>query len=137
MLAGQTSIAVENAHNFEERKRRIVELNMLNQIGQALSSTLEKDDLIELIYHQVARVMDAQNFNIALYDAERDTISFPLAYEHGQCKVGQIQRQGRYAALGGGYGFQIATGRNRCAPSARRCRGRRPSSSRRSGPGSR
>jgi signal transduction histidine kinase/ActR/RegA family two-component response regulator/putative methionine-R-sulfoxide reductase with GAF domain len=88
MLAGQASIAIENAHNFEERKRRIVELSILNQTGQALSSTLEKDDLIELIYHQVARVMDAQNFYIALYDAERDTIRFPIAYEHGQCRSG-------------------------------------------------
>ena len=76
MLAGQASIAIENAHNFEERKRRIIELSILNQTGQALSSTLKMDELIELIYHQVARVMDAQNFYIALYDADRDTIRF-------------------------------------------------------------
>ena len=88
MLAGQASIAIDNAHNFEERKRRIVELSILNQTGQALSSTLKMDTLIELIYHQVTRVMEASNFYIALYDAERDMISFPLAYEHGQKKAG-------------------------------------------------
>ena len=87
MLAGQASIAIENAHNFEGRRRRIVELSMLNQIGQALSSTLEMDDLIQLIYSQVARVMDARTFYIALYDAARDQITFPLAYEQGVCKA--------------------------------------------------
>ena len=87
MLSGQASIAIENAHNFEDRKRRITELSTLNQTGQALSSTLKKDDLIQLIYNQVARVMDARTFYIALYDAARDQISFPLAYEQGVCKA--------------------------------------------------
>jgi PAS domain S-box-containing protein len=88
MLAGQASIAIENARSFEERRRRIIELSILNQTGQALSSTLKMDELIELIHSQVARVMDAQNFYIALYDVERDTISFPLAYEQGQKRAG-------------------------------------------------
>jgi len=87
MLSGQASIAIENAHNFEERQRRIAELNILNQTGQSLSSTLKMDDLIQLIYSQVARVMDARTFYIALYDAARDQISFPLAYEQGVCQA--------------------------------------------------
>jgi PAS domain S-box-containing protein len=87
MLSGQASIAIENAHNFEDRQRRIVELGTLNETGQALSSTLRKDDLSQLIYSQVARVMDARTFYIALYDAARDQISFPLAYEQGICQA--------------------------------------------------
>lgn len=83
MLAGQASIAIENAHFFEERRRQITELSILNQTGQALSSTLELADMIELIYSQVARVMDAQNFYIALYDPADQIIRFPLVYEHG------------------------------------------------------
>jgi PAS domain S-box-containing protein len=88
MLAGQAAVAIENAHFFEERKRQITELSILNQTGQALSSTLEPEDLMELIYSQVAQVMDAQNFFIALYDREQEHIYFPLAYEHGVRQVG-------------------------------------------------
>jgi PAS domain S-box-containing protein len=88
MLAGQAAVAIENAHFFEERKRQITELSILNQTGQALSSTLEPEDLMELIYSQVAQVMDAQNFFIALYDVEEGCIRFPLAYEHGVRQVG-------------------------------------------------
>jgi PAS domain S-box-containing protein len=92
MLAGQAAIAIENAHFFEERKRQITELSILNQTGQALSSTLEPQDLMELIYNQVAQVMDAQSFFIALYNAEQGQIEFPLAYEGGVRQVGLGQK---------------------------------------------
>lgn len=103
-LAGQASIAIENARFFEERKRQITELSILNQMGQSLSSSLELADLLDLIYRQVARVMDAQNFYIALWDPEQEVISFPLAYEHGVQQAGPnheslseewLPRQGR------------------------------------------
>ncbi len=88
MIAGQAAIALENAHLFEERRRQITELSILNQTGQALSCTLQPSDLVELIYTQVAQVLDARNFYIALYDAARDQITFPLVYEHGVQRVG-------------------------------------------------
>jgi len=82
-------VAIENAHLFAQRERKIVELNILNEIGQALSATLQLDDLIKLIYQQVARVMPAENFFIALYDAEYDLVTFPIAYEGGQQVAGR------------------------------------------------
>jgi PAS domain S-box-containing protein len=88
MVAGQAAIALENAHLFEERRRQITELSILNQTGQALSCTLQPADLVELIYTQVTQVLDARNFYIALYDPEQDSIRFPLAYEHGVRQVG-------------------------------------------------
>lgn len=88
MMAGQAAIAIENAHLFEERERQITELSILNQTGQALSSTLEPKDLMDLIHSQVALVMDASNFYIALYDADHDSIYFPLVYERSVDRVG-------------------------------------------------
>jgi PAS domain S-box-containing protein len=88
MMAGQAAIAIENAHFFGERKRQITELSILNQTGKALSSTLEPQDLMELIYTQVTQVIDARNFMIALYDAEHEQIHFPLIYENGERVVG-------------------------------------------------
>ena len=88
MMAGQAAVAIENAHFFAERKRQITELSILNQTSQALSSTLRPEDLMELIYSQVAQVMDAQSFYIALYDAEQELVYFPLAYENGKRQAG-------------------------------------------------
>jgi signal transduction histidine kinase/DNA-binding response OmpR family regulator len=109
MLASQASLAIQNARFFEERKRQIIELSILNQTGQALSSTLQFDDLLELIYHQVARVMDAQDFYVALYDPDQGDLSFSIAYAGGVRQPGPglerawpewLPRQGRQGLAG-------------------------------------
>ncbi len=69
-IAAQAAIAMDNARLFRERERRITELAILNEIGRALSSTLERDQVTRAIYEQVGRILDTTNFYIALYDEE-------------------------------------------------------------------
>jgi len=104
-LANQAAVAIENARLFAERERRLDEMAVLNEVGQAISSTLppsfphppnfggpggrggeEGGDLLDLIYHQVGRVMDATNLYIAFYDRDEDWVSFPLYVEGGQVR---------------------------------------------------
>ena len=80
-IAGQAAIALQNARLFEERERRISELAVLNEIAQTISSTLELDALLQLIHHQVSRLMDTTHFCIALYDQEVDEITFPFVID--------------------------------------------------------
>jgi len=80
-LAHQAAIAIENARLFAERERRIDEMAVLNEVGWAISSTLRLDELLNLIHHQVGRVMDATNLYIALYHRDEDRVSFPLYAE--------------------------------------------------------
>ena len=70
-IAAQAAIAIDNARLFQERERRITELAILNEIGRALSATLERDQVTRAIYEQVGRILDTTNFYIALYDEER------------------------------------------------------------------
>jgi PAS domain S-box-containing protein len=77
-IAGQAAVAFQNARLFEERDRRIGELAVLNEIAQTVSSTLELDALLELVYNQISRLMDTTNFSIALYDQGADAITFPF-----------------------------------------------------------
>jgi len=65
-------------------QRRLRELGSLQAVGQALSSSLHVGEVLEAIYGQVTRLMQARNFYVALYDAESDEVSFPLATEGGQ-----------------------------------------------------
>ena len=65
-------------------QRRIEQLSVLNQVGQALSASHRLDELLERIYQQVSRLMDTSLFYVALYDSFTDVISFPLAMEKGQ-----------------------------------------------------
>jgi PAS domain S-box-containing protein len=74
LFAQQAAIAIENARLFGERERRVAELATLTDIGQALSSTLRVDEVLELIYEQTRRVMYAEDMVIILHDEERHQV---------------------------------------------------------------
>jgi len=60
------------------------ELTVLNDIGAALSGTLEMDVLSRRIWEQTGRIMDHANFFLALHDHEHNVIRFPLSVEGGE-----------------------------------------------------
>jgi PAS domain S-box-containing protein len=82
-VAGQAAVAFQNASLFQERERRIAELSVLNEMAQAISSSLELDDLLETIHQQVSRIFDTTNFYIATYVAGSEEWTLALAIEHG------------------------------------------------------
>ena len=77
-------------------ERRLRELDGLQAVGQALSASLEVEGVLEAIHDQVTRLMQARNFYVALYDAESDEVTFPLATEGGQ----RVQWRSRRAGSG-------------------------------------
>ena len=94
-LADHAAIAIQNARLFQERERRITELAILNEIGRAVSSALNLDELLEVIYQQVSRLFDTTNFYIALYEEETDEWVVPLSIEHGKRQPPERYRVGR------------------------------------------
>ncbi len=83
-IAGQAAIAYQNVSLFQERQQRIEQLNVLNEVAQAISSTLELDKLLEMVYLQACRIVDTSNFYIALYDKDKDEIRFPYVVDPGK-----------------------------------------------------
>ncbi len=83
-LFAQRRHATRTSSPAPDPQRRIEQLSVLTEVGQALGSSLRIDDLLEKIYQQVSRLMDTSLFYVALYDPVSDTISFPLAREEGQ-----------------------------------------------------
>jgi len=77
-------------------ERRVKELDSLQAVGQALSASLNLDTILSAIHTQVAALMPARNFYIALYNPETDEVSFPLAIEDGE----RVQWQSRRAGQG-------------------------------------
>ena len=67
----------------EQLAARNRELAVLNDIGTALSSTLDLNTLAERIYEQASRIMNTVNFYVALLD-ESGMISFPIRVENRQ-----------------------------------------------------
>ncbi len=73
------------------------ELSVLNDIGTALSATLEMDMLARRIWEQTGRIMDHSNFFFALHDRESQVIRFPI-----WVNAGQIELEDRTRPFSGG-----------------------------------
>ncbi len=83
-LGSQIGMAVENYHLLQQAGRRAEELRLLNEIGRALSSALTVDELLERVYAQIQKVIDARNFYIALFDHNKEDVGFELEVKNGQ-----------------------------------------------------
>jgi diguanylate cyclase (GGDEF)-like protein/putative nucleotidyltransferase with HDIG domain len=68
----------------QQRPRRSDELHILNEIGRALSSTLELDLLLERIYAEMRRLVDVSSFVIASHDTKTDQIRFEIEVTDGE-----------------------------------------------------
>lgn len=83
-VTDQLSLALENAHLFQETQSRAEELAVLNEMGNDLSTLLDPKAIAEVIYKHASRLMDTKFFFVALYDEFSQEKSYPVAYEQGE-----------------------------------------------------
>src|SRR5215831_643307 len=83
-LGHQIGMAVENSYLMQQTSRRSEELNILNEIGRALSSTLDLNTLYERINTEIRRLMDASSFFIAFYDQKTRDVRFEIEVIDGK-----------------------------------------------------
>jgi len=69
-LAGQASVAIENALLYEQTRNRAQALTLLNEITASMSSTLEPDRALELVCLSMIRVGGGQKSAIFLFDRD-------------------------------------------------------------------
>jgi len=86
-LASSMSVALEGARLFEQTKsllaqteQRASELATVNTLGQALSSTIDLDELIRTVGDKMRETFQADVVYVALLDEEAQLIRFPYAY---------------------------------------------------------
>jgi len=82
-LGHQIGVAVENSYLIQQTSRRSEELHVLNEIGRALSSTLNKEDLLRKLWEELHRLFDVENLYLATFDSVRDQINFDLELAKG------------------------------------------------------
>ena len=93
-LAGNLSVALENARLFEETGRRAAELAIVNNIGQALADQLDLGALIERLGDELRDVFSADLVYVALHERATDMIEFAYYSEHGERRVNPPMRFG-------------------------------------------
>jgi len=57
---------------------------VLTELGRALTSQLDVDQVLEETYRQTSHLIDTTNFYVGLYDPEKAEISFPLQVSESQ-----------------------------------------------------
>ena len=67
-LAGQATVALENRRLFQDVEARVNELTVITRIGRRLASTLELDEVLDLIVEESVAATSAKYASIALYN---------------------------------------------------------------------
>lgn len=83
-LANQAAVAIQNARLYAETQARLNELATFDQISRAISSTLDIEQVFQIVGDQVSAVMGVDNLSLALYDEAMQQLSFPIFMEHGR-----------------------------------------------------
>ncbi|MAU08982.1 MAG: hypothetical protein CL607_04110 [Anaerolineaceae bacterium] len=81
-LTSQFAIATERSQVINSLERRVQELDVLSQVSQAVSFTIDFDDLLELIYTQTSKLITAHCFYIALSDTTTDNVYYAFFLEN-------------------------------------------------------
>lgn len=83
-LTQPVTVGLERATIAESQPKRAQELRSLYWIAQAINFTTQIDDLMELIYTQLKRVIDLPNFYIALRQPDEDKLGFAFYIEEDE-----------------------------------------------------
>jgi signal transduction histidine kinase len=89
-LGDQVALAVERAQAIDDLERRVRVQDVLSQVSRALNFAIDFDVLLELIYAQTTRVINAPNFYIALRDTNTDELSY-VFYNEGDERVEHME----------------------------------------------
>lgn len=80
-LALQIALTLENYVIMHEAQRRTKEYELLTEIGQAISSHLNQDEVLRTVQVELGQICDTSTFYIAFQ--EEDEIHFELEIERG------------------------------------------------------
>jgi diguanylate cyclase (GGDEF)-like protein len=81
-LALQIGLTLENYVVMHDAQRRTKEYQLLTQIGQAISSRLNQDEVLRTVQKELGQIFDTSNFYVAFQDG--DSIVFELEVEGGE-----------------------------------------------------
>ncbi len=87
-IAAQAATAVENARLFEEAKRRARQLEALTEIGRAIGSILNLDEVLQLILERLEDVVPYDAVSLWLREGEAMHIRAVRGFEGTEAHIG-------------------------------------------------
>jgi len=74
---------LENQRLFAETQTRAEQLAAINRLAQAIAQQLDRDQLLATVNEQIRRIMPADSFIVAFYEASTNEVSYPYINESG------------------------------------------------------
>ncbi|WP_375559963.1 SpoIIE family protein phosphatase [Bernardetia sp. OM2101] len=68
----------------EDMRQAYFNTRVLSKLGQEITSTRSIDEITDMIYQHVSKLMDASVFAIGIHNEEDETLEFPVAIENGE-----------------------------------------------------
>ncbi len=65
-------------------RRQVQELSALSAVSQAMRTGMDLNALLDVVYGQVSQLLHVSNFTVALFDANRGMVYFPLNVVNGR-----------------------------------------------------
>jgi len=81
-LALQIGLTLENYVTMHDAQRRTKEYELLTEIGKALSSRLDQDEILRTVHHELGQIFTTTDFYVAFADG--DHIRFEFEVEKGE-----------------------------------------------------
>ena len=69
-LALQIGLTLENYVIMHDAQRRTKEYGLLTQIGQAISSRLDQDEVLRTVQQELGQIFDTTNFYVAFHEGD-------------------------------------------------------------------
>ncbi len=79
VLADYIAIGLENARLYQRVERRAEELGLLNEVGQALSTTLDLQQALTLVMQRINSILKVEAGSLLLTDEEAGELVFQIA----------------------------------------------------------
>jgi PAS domain S-box-containing protein len=86
-FAHQMAIALENAQHYQAATRRAQELATLNEIGRAVTSTLDLDSLLARTMEGVNQILNVEAGSVLLVDEETGDLVFRVSLQHDEWQM--------------------------------------------------
>ena len=88
-LAEQCGIAIDNARAYEEQNQQIKYLKSLEEIGKAINSTFQLQEVLRFIVDKVPEVMNLKGCTIRLFDPEKGHLDLVAASGLSEAYLGR------------------------------------------------
>jgi len=76
---------------LSEHDKRVQQLNTFNEIGKALTSTLDLREVLNIVMEKISEILTSQNWSLLLVDEEKDDLYFEIVVGEGAEKIKNVR----------------------------------------------